>query len=106
MSTVGVFNRYWATAGGAETYGAAMAQVLAARWDPAPFRETDCGEVTPHVCEMAYGAHVHRAKERGLVEQICAAGADLPAVAAAGALAWEGEDRVPRRAWREACKGR
>lgn len=29
MTTVGIFNRYWTTGGGAETYGAAMAQVLA-----------------------------------------------------------------------------
>lgn len=29
VRTVGVYNRYWTTGGGAETYGAAMAQVLA-----------------------------------------------------------------------------
>ena len=85
---------------------AAMAQELAARWDPAPFRVTDCGVAGPHVCEMAYDSHVFEATKRSLDEKICQTGLSSVSVSTAGGLGWEGDGQIPTRMWRQACKRR
>ncbi len=82
---------------------AAVAQIVAKRWGPELFSVASCGEIEADVCAMAYGTHVFKAAERGLLETICAGPLEPETVAAAGAVSWVPDDPLAPEIWAGAC---
>jgi len=82
---------------------AAVAQMVAKRWGPEPFSVASCGQIEADVCAMAYGTHVFKAAEQGLLDTICAGPLEPEAVAAAGAVSWVADDPLAPELWAGAC---